>query len=152
MNDIKRTLVIGLGNTSFGDDGIGPRIARIIAGRIDRPDVTIIETNDAGLDFLDLLSEYDKAVIIDVFNTPQGEAGRIYRVLPETLVSQNNESPHKIDFVSAIELGKRVNAPLPGEIVIFGIETGDISTTNKRTPIVEAAIPTCVERVLLELN
>ncbi len=148
-----KTLVIGLGNPAFGDDYVGPRIARMIADRVNHSEITVVETCDAGLDFLDLLAGYDKAVIIDAFRTPSGKIGQVYRVLPEALASQNSGSPHNIDFVTAIELSKRLNLPLPSEIIIFGIEAGDVSQPGNRcNPKVEDAIPVCVERVLRELN
>ncbi|MBN1367456.1 MAG: hydrogenase maturation protease [Dehalococcoidales bacterium] len=153
MDYAKSTLVIGLGNMDYGDDSIGPQVARIIADRVHRQGITIIETSDAGLDFLDLLADYDKAIIIDAFRTHHGEVGSIYRAAPETLASQNSSSPHSINFLNAIELGKSLNLPLPDEIIIYGIEAGDISQPGNRcTPEVEDAIPVCVEQVLKELN
>ncbi len=148
-----KTLVVGLGNPSFKDDSIGPRITRLLADRINRPDITVAETSASGLDFLDLLAEYDKAVIIDAIQSLSGKAGSTYRLKPETLNSRHKQIPHTMDFVAAIDLGKRLGLPLPGEIIIIGIEVGDITNPgNHCTPQVENAIPSCVEQVLREIN
>jgi len=148
-----RTLVIGLGNPTFQDDNVGPRVARSLSGLINRSDITIAETSVGGLDFLELLTDFNKVIIIDAFQSQKSEAGRIYRVKPEALISQDTIPPHNMDFISAIELAKHLGLPLPDEIIIFGIEVGDItSPENYCTPQVEEAIPVCAERVLQELN
>ena len=105
MIEVKRTLVVGLRNADFGDYGIGPR-TRILTDRINQPDITIAETNYAGLDFLYFPAECGKAIVVDVFNSPCGNVGRYYRVLPEIPASPSNWSPHSIDGIRATIKGK----------------------------------------------
>lgn len=153
MGEVK-TLIIGLGNPVFGDDNVGLRIARTLADRIQQPEITVAEASAAGLDLLDLLVGYDRAIIIDAVQSATGKAGQIYRLQLETLCHlRDNHTPHSIDFVSALELGRRLGLPLPEKIIIFGIEAGNVTTPGEGcTPEVESAIPLCVEKVLQELN
>ncbi len=153
MSKLKRTVIIGIGNTDFGDDYIGPAVSHLVADQADLSNVDIIDKFDPVVDLLDLLAVYDKAIIIDAIKTSDRKIGRIVRTSPEKLISQSIESPHNIDFVGAIELGKRLDLPLPGEIVIFGIEAGDTNIPLcYHSPEVEKAIPACADMVLKEIE
>lgn len=149
-----KTLVIGLGNPILCDDGIGNRVARVLSNRCQLPDVTITETSQAGLDFIDLVIGYDKIIIIDAIITGHNKPGNIMRLTPQSLYTTlHSSSLHDINLSSAIELGRKLQAPMPEEISIFAIEVQDIDTFGEYcTPEVEAAIPRCVERVLAELG
>jgi hydrogenase maturation protease len=149
-----KTLVVGLGNSILCDDGVGIRVACEIATRIPTPDVDVIDTSTAGLDFIDMLADYDRAIIIDAINTHSGKPGEIYRlgtgVLNDTM---HATSPHDINFASALELGKQLGLKMPSEIVVYAIEVADVITFSEIcTPAVERAIPECVGRVLKDLG
>ena len=150
----KKTLILGMGNPLLCDDGVGLRIAAELKDRIDKPEVTIMETGIAGLALLDLLFGYDKAIIIDAIQTVDGKAGQIYRLDPRAFdAARRSVSPHDIDFTTAVDFGKRLGLSMPQKIVIFAIETSDISTFREEcTPEVQKAIPNCVEMVLKELK
>jgi len=57
-----KTLILGLGNLILSDDGVGPRVARELEGRLSQQEVTVMEPSMAGLS---LLAGYDRAIIID---------------------------------------------------------------------------------------
>ena len=80
-----KTLVLGLGNPILSDDGIGCHVAKFLKDRLKEPGVDVMEASLAGLDFLDLLTAYDRAIIIDAIQTGEGTAGQIYRMEPEAL-------------------------------------------------------------------
>lgn len=146
-----KTIIIGLGNPVFGNDSIGPRVTRSLAARLKCPDFTILETAAGGLDLLELLSGFEKAIIIDAVQTSYGKTGDIYRLQPATLYPHKNDTPHQIDFIDALELSLKLGLPLPEEIVIYGIEIGEINRGHENcTPEIEQAIPICVERVIQE--
>ena len=77
-----RTLVLGLGNPILSDDSVGFRVAQLLRSRLDQREVTVLETGVAGLNLLDLLVGYDKAVIIDAIQTVEGKAGDVYHLDP----------------------------------------------------------------------
>jgi len=149
-----KTLVVGLGNPILSDDGVGLRVAEELKARLDRREVTVVETSMAGLSFLDLLAGYDRAIIIDAIQTVGGKAGQIYRLDSGALdVTRHAASPHDIDFATALELGNRLGMALPQQIVVFAIEVADASTFSEGcTPRVERAIPICVKMIIQELK
>jgi len=148
-----KTLVLGLGNTILSDDGVGIRVAHELKSSFEREEVTVMEASMAGLDMLDLLTSYDKAIIIDAIHTREGKAGQIYRLGPEAFVAtEHASSSHDVDFATALELGRRLSIPLPKEIIIFAIEVEDVATFNERcTPKVEQAVPVVVNMIVEEL-
>jgi len=149
-----KTLILGLGNSLLCDDGVGIYVAAELKNRINRPEITVIETGVAGLSLLDLLVGYDRAIIIDAIQTVGGKAGQIYRLDPGAFdTALHTASAHGIDFTTALEFGKKLGLSLPQQIVIFAIEASDVNTFSEEcTPEVKQAVPTCVEMVLRELN
>ena len=149
-----KTLVLGLGNPILTDDGVGPRVAKELEGRVDQQEVTVEETSMAGLSLLDLLADYDRAIIVDAIQTVGGKPGQIYRLNPEALdITRHAASPHDVNFATALELGKRLGLTLPRQIDMFAIEVADASTFSEEcTPEVREAIPVCVEMIIQELK
>jgi hydrogenase maturation protease len=149
-----KTLILGLGNSLLCDDGVGIYVAAELKNKVDRPEITVMETGVAGLSLLDLLVGYDRAIIVDAIQTVGGKAGQIYRLEPKAFdTALHTASAHGIDFTTALEFGKKLGLPLPQQIIIFAIEASDVSTFNEEcTPEVTRAIPTCVEMVLRELK
>jgi hydrogenase maturation protease len=149
-----KTLILGLGNSILSDDGVGIRVAQELKGRLNQPEITVEETSLAGLGVLDLLTGYDRVILIDAIQTVGGEAGQIYRFGPEALaLTSHTASPHDTNFITALELGNKLGMALPRQIVIFAIEAADVTTFSEEcTSEVTQAIPVCVEMILQELN
>jgi hydrogenase maturation protease len=154
VNGKTKTLILGLGNSLLCDDGVGIYVASELKDRVDRPEITIMETGVAGLSLLDLLVGHDRAIIIDAIQTVGGKAGQIYRLEPKAFdTTIRTASSHGIDFTTALEFGKKLGLPLPQQIIIFAIEASDISTFREECTLeVKQAIPTCVEMILQELK
>lgn len=148
-----RTLVLGLGNPFRCDDGIGNKVAQALQGRVHDSKVTVMETNADGLELLDLLPGYDRAIIIDAIQTPEGKAGQIYRLSKQELVSYNyTPTTHNVGIGTALQLGGKLGLTLPEEIVIFAIEVADTSFSEDLTPKVEEAVPRVVDLTLQEIE
>jgi hydrogenase maturation protease len=149
-----KTLVLGIGNPIISDDGAGIKVAREVGKKLDDPEITVAETSGAGLRLLDSIVGYDKVIIIDAIQTKKGKAGQIYRMEPEDFsFAKHLSSPHQINLVTALELGKMLNLAMPQKITIFAVEAKDITSfSEKCTPEVERAIPKAVKMVLEELN
>jgi len=149
-----KTIILGLGNPILSDDGVGIRVARALEGRLNQPNVNVMETSVAGLDFLELLVGYDRAIIIDAIQTNEGKVGQVYRLEPGAFdTTRHASTPHDVNFATALELGKRLGLALPQQIIIFAIEVENVTTFSEEcTPKVREAIPVCVEMVIQELD
>jgi hydrogenase maturation protease len=148
-----KTLVLGLGNSILCDDGVGIRVAHEVANQLSNPQVTVVETSAAGLSLLDYIVGYDKVIIIDAIQTREGQAGQTYRMgTADFSFTKHFSSPHQINLVTALELGKMLNLAMPQEVVVFAVEAEDITSfSEKCTPKLEKAIPRVVKMVLEEL-
>jgi hydrogenase maturation protease len=148
-----KTIVLGLGNPILTDDGVGPRVARELEGKLDQ-EATVMEASLAGLNMLDLLAGYDRAIIIDAVQTVGGKVGQIYRLDPEAFdATRHTASAHDVNFATALELGNQLGMILPSQIDIFAIEVADASHFSEEcTPEVAKAIPLCVKMIVQEVR
>ena len=149
-----KTLVLGLGNPILTDDGVGVRVAEILQDEVDQGQVTVMEASLAGLSILDLLADYDRAIIVDAVKTVGGKAGQVHRLSTDMLdTTQHPASLHDFDVGTALELGGRLGLALPKEMIIFGVEVADVDTFGEEcTAEVREAIPICVDMIMQELE
>jgi hydrogenase maturation protease len=149
-----KTLILGLGNPILSDDSAGPAVARELENRLDPQEATVIEASLGGLNLLDLLVGYDRAIIIDAIKTKGGRAGQIFKIDPTELANTRYAaSPHDVNLATALELGEKLGLAMPSKIDIFAIEVADTERFSEEcTPAVAAAIPRCAEMILGELR
>jgi hydrogenase maturation protease len=149
-----KTLILGLGNPILSDDGVGPAVARELERRLDPQEATVIEASLGGLNLLDLIVGYDRVIIIDAIKTKGGRAGQIYRLDPDALTTTRyTASPHDVNLVTALALGKKLGLAMPSKIDIFAVEVTETELFSEEcTPLVAAAIPKCVEMILKEIR
>ena len=68
---------------------------------------------------MDLLVDFDRAIIIDAIQTKEGKVGQVYRLEPETFdATRHAATPHDVNFATALELGNRLGLALPRQITI----------------------------------
>jgi hydrogenase maturation protease len=150
------TLVLGLGNSILTDDGAGIHVVRAVAARCSQRNVVTIEASVGGLRLLDLIAGYDRVILIDAIQTPDGRPGQVYRLAPNDLRrSLHSGSTHDLSLMGALALGRRLGMHLPDDetMVIFAIEAQDVLSFGEEcTPAVAAAIPGVVEMVCEELS
>lgn len=149
-----KTLVLGLGNPILTDDGVGIEVVRTLKPRVDDPQVTLHESSLGGLNLLDILVGYDRAIIVDAIQTRGGTVGGVYHLGADDFEPCLHVScAHDIDFATALELGRKIGLRLPRDITIVAVEVQDVVTFGEKcTPLVQVAINTAVDMVLQELE
>ncbi len=147
-----KTLVLGMGNTILCDDGVGIYVVREVAARFQRRDVEFDEASVGGLRILDVIGGYERVIMVDAIQTPDGEPGEIHRLSPQDMrVSLHAGSSHDLTLPGALALGRGMGMMLPADedFVIVAIEVEDVLTFSEScTPAVEKAIARAVEVVL----
>ncbi|MCL1926715.1 MAG: hydrogenase maturation protease, partial [Syntrophorhabdaceae bacterium] len=103
-----KTLLAGMGNPILSDDAVGVRLARDIGGRLsDAPGLFIMEEcSVGGLNIIEVLEGYDRAIILDSIRTAGSIPGDWHRFTSAALrETMNLSNIHDVNFATAMELG-----------------------------------------------
>ena len=150
-----RTLVLGIGNSILGDDGVGVHVAQELSRKIKDENVDVRDTSVDGLNLLEFIMGYDKLVVIDAIITEDGEVGEIYRLKPEKVCQPSHSaiSPHHFNLATTLEIGKKLfPKEMPEEVTVFAVGTREVArVTEEMTGKVKEAIPRVISLVLEEL-
>lgn len=151
-----KILILGLGNTILGDDGVGIEAARAIKKRWSgKPSVHIAEASLGGMVLLDVITGFDKVIVVDAIMTDDAEpVGFIYELTLADLgeIVQPYAS-HALDLRTTTELGKRLGYKMPQVVDIYAIKIGENTTFREGlTPEVAKAVPLVVSRIVQKLN
>ena len=128
--------LIGVGNFSMADDGIGLRIVeRIVQEGLDRG-FEAVDLADEGFRLLFYLNEgTEKIVLVDAveMGLPPGE----YRLFqPEDVASTKDMkrlTTHESDILAILDFARSLGYRLP-PITILGIQPGDLSPRPELSP------------------
>lgn len=148
--DVAPTVVIGVGNPMRGDDGIGPAaIAHLERSDLAGSDLVVLDGEPARL--IETWSDRHRVIVIDAARSGAA-AGSIHRIevgvdpLPTWAAGS---SSHSAGIVEAVALGRALER-LPPQLIVFGVEAGDVSLGDGLSDELKAVLPTLVERVLAE--
>ncbi len=151
-----KTVLIGLGNPILSDDGVGWRVVQEVEKRLDGnrpPDLEIDCLSLGGISLMERLVGADRAILVDAIQTRDSIPGSVYRLSPDGLPTFNANAVHDATFQAALEMGRRLGAILPEEIVIFAVEAVELWEFSEiLTPAVEASVLTAAQVVLEEIN
>jgi hydrogenase maturation protease len=150
--------VLGMGNPLLCDDGVGLRIVEYAEKQIDREEtsVTFMKNYSGGFDMLYDLTGFQKTIIVDSVVTGRVPFGfchefslsDIERTAQDRLVYA-----HGISLPTVLRIGEQCGYPMPSEIIIYGIESEDVSTFSfHSTPPVEKAIMCVIDKINRQLS
>jgi hydrogenase maturation protease len=143
------TLVLGMGNPILRDDRIGLRVLEELEGLFFDSDVTLQTSTLAGMNLLECLIGFDRAILVDAIQTG-GEPGSVYRLSPQDFIARHAlPHLHNSDFFQTLNLARGLIPDIPNDVVIVGIEVKDVSNFGEDlTPEVEQSIPLAVGQIL----
>jgi hydrogenase maturation protease len=153
-----KTLLLGMGNPILSDDSVGVRLARDVSLELaGTPDLDVVEEcSVGGLGLLDVMTDYDRVIVLDAIRTSDGTPGEWYRFDARTLrETQNLRNVHDVNFATALELGRRLGHHLPSdqEIHVFAVEVADDATFGEvLSPTLAAAYPEILSGILEEVR
>jgi hydrogenase maturation protease len=148
-----KTLVLGLGNTILRDDGAGIYVVRALADRLNGA-ADCRESECAGLELVEMLNGYDRAVIIDTIELEGEEPGTVFRLKPDDMrITARLASLHDVDLVTALALGRRLGFGMPDEVTVYAVQGADTRSLGEGcTEPVVRALPALVEEIAAELE
>ncbi len=144
------TLILGIGNPILTDDGVGIKIAQRL--KEGNPELEMIETSEAGITLLDLITGYNKLIIIDSIKTEKGKPGDLYKLELEDLKpAKAFSSSHGIGIATAFELGQRLGYKMPKCVNLYAVEIKDNTTFGEEcTEEIKTRIPFIAKHVIDE--
>ncbi|MFX0096044.1 MAG: hydrogenase maturation protease [Candidatus Hodarchaeota archaeon] len=154
MNESKFLIVLGIGNSVRMDDGAGIRVVERLSNdnTLKKLKITFSFLNTGGLDILDEIDGYKRAIIVDAADMPnQLKPGEIIHLTDLTKLAVDGiagVSSHGIGLLSVLKYAKTGGYQTPEFIEIYGIqvkETGYFS--ESLTSEVATGVNTLVERL-----
>jgi len=129
-----KTLVLGLGNDLYGDDGVGLQAVRLLrdewAGGAMSGDpsssVEFIECPLSGAALLDVIQGYDALVVIDTIIKAEPMTGRIRILDAADIRGFPGPSPHYISVPQVLAIGRELGLDMPGAVRVIAVEAKDI--------------------------
>jgi hydrogenase maturation protease len=147
VNDARpRILVLGLGNDILGDDAVGLLAARRLRTLL--PDsVDVVESPGGGLDLLDLLEGYDRAVLIDAIMTGKNPPGTILEFSDADFKKDDAPSPHYAGLPTVIQLAESLGIHFPSQFRVVAVEVENpYEVLEGLSRSAKAALPAVIER------
>jgi hydrogenase maturation protease len=146
-----RCLVVGLGNELIGDDAVGIRVARVLE-RLTLPAGVEVHARPAlGLDLIDVLSDWERLVLVDAMKT--GRPPGTCTVLDLSEIGSLAQCPacsHSFGVAEIVALAARLRPDVaPAKIVVVGVEARVLDRFGTAlSDEVRAALPGAVDEVL----
>jgi hydrogenase maturation protease len=146
-----RIVVIGVGNLLYKDEGIGIHAIKSLQEISLPPDVKLIDGGTSP-DLIAYTRAGDKMIIIDAAKAG-GEPGTIYRFKPEDLDAGKGilTSAHEMGVVENLNL-MALTGNTPKDIVIIGIEPGEIDLGMELSARLKQRLPAIIKVVLKEIG
>ncbi|HEY8312573.1 MAG TPA: hydrogenase maturation protease [Candidatus Baltobacteraceae bacterium] len=128
-----KTLVAGVGNVFFGDDGFGVEVARRLALEALPVDVKVSDYGIRGVHLaFELVAGYERAIVIDA--VPRGaEAGTLYIIEPDLEAISATPDSHSMELHNVFAFMKQLEGPRP-HVTIVGCEP---ASANERMELSE---------------
>jgi hydrogenase maturation protease len=152
LTDAHSTVILGLGSSLRGDDGVGPAVIEWLDRQVLPPGVETIDGGTSGLDIVSLLMERERAIIVDAANVGRAP-GEWVRFTPETAQLNDNAatlSLHSAGLAEALTLGAALNV-LPPTIIIYGVQPQHLDWSAQLSDEVQAAVAEVGQAILAEL-
>jgi hydrogenase maturation protease len=129
-----KTLVLGLGNELYGDDGVGHHVIRQIRCDLSTQkdfayclrNVDLEECSVSGLALLDVIVGYDRLIIIDTIKKSEPIPGKVTRLKESDLRHIPGPSPHYVSVPQAVEIGRKAGLKVPAKIDIIAVEAKNL--------------------------
>ncbi|MCS7278991.1 MAG: hydrogenase maturation protease [Thermodesulfobacteriaceae bacterium] len=145
---MKKVIVVGIGNPNFKDDGIGYKVVESLGKEQEEIETLCLLSTD--LKVLDVILDYDLAIIVDGVKTGLLKPGTIIEIDPLKSFDYIYASgTHSLTLFEVIRIGYQVFPErMPKEIKIIGIEVEEVALFDKEcSPEVNKSIPEVIKKI-----
>lgn len=153
MTELKRKVVLGLGNLLNRDEGLGVQaLKRLDAQLGEQSQVELLDGGVLGLNLLMIVEECSHLLILDAVNAGE-PAGTVIELRKEQipLYAGIKLSQHQVTFQEVLGLAN-VRGYLPEYLHLVGIQPEDLSIGLELSATIEHALPEVVSRACMVLQ
>ncbi|RFF28069.1 MULTISPECIES: HyaD/HybD family hydrogenase maturation endopeptidase [unclassified Wenzhouxiangella] len=142
-------VVIGIGNTLLGDDGVGVHVVEQLRERnLDKP-IAFFDGGTLSFSLLEHIESADRLIIVDAayLDSPPGTVA-VFRnaELEHFLTTSRRPSVHEVNLLDVLGAA-RLRGRLPAEYALVAIEPGVVDWSSQPSPAVAPAVEEASERV-----
>jgi hydrogenase maturation protease len=151
-----KTLVLGLGNELYGDDGVGIHVVRELRKEFEsakkrrgKPrNIDFEECSLSGLALLEVIVGYDTLVIVDTIKKANPSTGRIHLLEEKDLRYIPGPSPHYISVPQTLEIGRKLQLKVPSRVKVVAVEAKNMYNLGEGlTEEMKKAVPTIAKKI-----
>lgn len=127
---MKKTVIIGVGNLLFCDDGVGVIAAKYLRQNFSfEPEVEIVDGGALGFGLFEYFMEYENVLVLDTLSIDD-EAGTIYKIPSKELLGLGSckKTVHEVEVVQMLEICELHETR--AEVTLIGIVAKDINSTK----------------------
>ena len=143
-------LVIGIGNAWRRDDGVGWRVAERVAELLgDETHVMQLDGEPARL--IEAWDGAEIALVIDGVRLGLTVGTVVLLSAHDARLNEPGASTHTMGLSFALRLGEALGR-MPNELIVVGVEVGDVALGQQLTPAVAAAVEAAAGKVIEALT
>lgn len=144
-----KTLVLGIGNLLYGDEGVGVHAARKLLEEKLPDNTKILQVETSALEVLPDLEDYERIIVLDAMETG-GIPGTVYRLRIDSCKSPKEiASMHAFDIFAALALA---GGNKPSQVIALGVEPANLEWSTELSPQVHRALPFLLDSVKREIS
>ncbi|SDH26865.1 HyaD/HybD family hydrogenase maturation endopeptidase [Roseospirillum parvum] len=149
------TLVLGIGNLLWADEGFGVRVVEALAEgwTFDDPEVTVMDGGTQGLYLVQYVTEARNLLVVDAvdYGRPPGDTVIVRGAEVPRFAGLRKLSLHQTGFQEVMAAAELLGGG-PERVTLIGVQAGDLETWGgPLTPPVRARLAPTVDLVLAEL-
>lgn len=145
---MEKTIILGLGNLLYGDEGFGVRLAQHLYAHWDfPPGVSVVDGGTQGQTLLTFVEEADSLLVLDAvdFGLEPGEL-TLREEVPAYVTAQK-VGPHQNSFSEVLGLAA-LRGTQPRRCALLGVQPAAMTLGAHCSPEVERILPEAVNQAL----
>ncbi len=150
---MKKILIGGIGNVLLGDDGIGPKIVRMLSARYRfASDVEVEDLGTPGLELVDYLLGRETVVLVDAVKCDEAPGTILLYRKPEILQARvpDRTGTHAASLVDTLLTLEMIGAA-PAHVLLVGVVGQSYAIGCTLSQPVQNSIEAVIETIVREL-
>jgi hydrogenase maturation protease len=143
------TLVIGIGNSLFGDDGAGIHVIETLREAGLPEGVELVDGGTLSFTLLDFVEEADRLIVVDAAEL-HAEPGTVEvfhdAAMDAFLTSSKRPSVHEVNLLDVL-VAARIRGRLPAKRTLVGIQPLSLDWSSTPTPDVAAGVAKAADAI-----